>query len=385
MVDPLVKDAKRHLKNIYYDAKDPGGYGGISRLLKSARSSASREIRGLITRQFVKEWLAGQQGYTLHRPARIHFKRRKIVVGGIDHQWQADLADMHTRASANDEYKWLLVVVDTFSKFAWAVPVKTKSAGDMLQAFEKIFEKASPRSPQKLQTDQGKEFYNSQVKQLLKEKEIHHFSSSSDQKAACAERFNRTIKTKIETAINTTQNERWIDLLDELMEGYNNSVHRTIGMAPSKVTPAHTRKLWSRMYGDSMAVGSSSSENLREGTKVRISNVKGVFDKGYFPNWSEQHFNVTKIKSKPGGNQPQYYLNEYDGEPVTGAFYREEIQPISKNRYRIRVLQERGVRGRGGKGRKEYFVEWIGWPAKYNSWITQDQLTAIKPHGERID
>jgi L-rhamnose mutarotase len=301
------------------------------------------------------------------------------VVGGIDDQWQADLADMHSRAGSNDGYKWLLVVVDTFSKFAWAVPVKTKSAGDMVKAFGQIFEKAAPRTPKKLQTDEGKEFYNSQVKTLLKSKGIHHFSSASDQKAACAERFNRTIKTKIETAINTTQNERWIDILDDLMEGYNNSEHRTIGMAPSKVTPDHTQQLWSKMYGESMANGSREEEKIAEGTKVRISNVKGVFDKGYYPNWSEQHFNIANIKSKPGGQQAQYYLKEFDGEPIRGAFYREEIQPITKNRYRIRVLRERGR-----QGRKEYFVEWIGWPSKYNSWITQDQLTAIKPHGERV-
>jgi L-2-hydroxyglutarate oxidase LhgO len=136
------------------------------------------------------------------------------------------------------------------------------------------------------------------------------------------------------------------------------------------------------MFGDEMSRGPTRENQIEENSKVRISNVKGVFDKGYYPNWSEQHFHVDKVKlAKPGGPQTQYYLREDNGEPIKGAFYGEEIQPITKNRYRIRVLRTRGA----GKGQNEYFVEWIGWPAKYNSWISQDQLTAIKPHGDRLD
>jgi hypothetical protein len=125
---------------VYNEPSDPGAYGGINRLIQSAKSKCPLDLQPLLTREFVEEWAKGQQGYTLHRPARKHFPRRPIIAGGIDKQWQADLADMHQFADSNSGYRWLLVAIDTFSKFAWAVPVKTKSADDMLKAFEMLFE-----------------------------------------------------------------------------------------------------------------------------------------------------------------------------------------------------------------------------------------------------
>src|SRR5438128_2526010 len=138
------------------------------------------------------------------------------------------------------------------------------------------------------------------------------------------------------------------------------------------------------MYGKALFGNQPRKENVNVGDIVRISNVKGDFAKGYHPNWSEEHFVIRAKKDMPGGKR-QYFLKEEDdanikGENLQGAFNKEEIQRITKNRYRIKVLKSRKV----GRGRKEYFVEWIGWPAKYNSWISQAQLTAIKGHGERV-
>ena len=295
---------------------------------------------------------------------------------------------MHGRARANDGYKWILVAIDTFSKYAWAVPVKNKSAHDMLEAFKKLLSKSSPRKPVKLQTDKGLEFTNSELNKFLDQQGIHRFSSESDQKAAGAERFNRTIKTKIETAINTHQDERWVDRLDQYLESYNHAKHRTIGMRPVDVKPEHEEALFLKMYRKDLLHGVAPRDKaaVKSGDMVRISNVKGDFAKGYYPNWSEQHFLVKDSKVMPGGAKRQYFLKETDwgekkGEDIKGAFNREEIQPITNNRYRIKVLRTRSV----GKGRKEYFVEWIGWPASYNSWITEEQLTLVsQPHGESV-
>jgi transposase InsO family protein len=391
------KQLRRLLKRIYYSPSDPGGYGGVKPLLASASRQCPPHLLPLLSQQFVEQWLQGQQAYTLHRPARKHFPRRKIVAGGIDAQWQADLADMHGRAAANDGYKWILVVVDTFSKYAWAVPVKSKSAVDMLDAFRKLFRKAAPRKPVKLQTDKGKEFIARSLQEYLESLGITRFSSESDQKAAGAERFNRTLKTKIETYVSAHQDERWIDRLDQYLEAYNQKVHRTIGMAPAAVQQEHEPELWRRMYGEAMN-GPSSPRRRRHhqqqpvttGAKVRISNVKGDFAKGYHPNWSQEHFLVRAKRRMPGG-KVQYFLKEDDygdikGEELTGAFNREEVEPITKNRYLIeKVLRTRTLpAGRGHARHKQYFVKWVGWPEKYNSWVTEDQVTAIKGHGEKL-
>ena len=120
------------------------------------------------------------------------------MVGSIDKQWQADLADMQCLSKNNDGYKYLLTVIDCFSKYAWAIPIKEKSAASLLKAFKHLFEKqAFPRKPNRLQTDKGKEFVNKQVQAYLKEQAIRHFASESDQKAAMVERFNRTLKGRM--------------------------------------------------------------------------------------------------------------------------------------------------------------------------------------------
>src|SRR5437016_3575608 len=100
-INPQVADL---LQSIYYDESDPAGYASINKLYNQAKKKAPDELKSKINLPIVKLWLSGQQGYTLHKPARQHFKRNKIFAGGIDHQWQADLADMSDLAKYNEQY-----------------------------------------------------------------------------------------------------------------------------------------------------------------------------------------------------------------------------------------------------------------------------------------
>ena len=93
--------------------------------------------------------------------------------------------------------RYILTVIDVFSKFAWAVQVRNKNAESVTEAFGLILAQAEPRKPERLQTDKGKEFFNATFAGLLRKQNIHHFASESDQKAAVVERFNRTLKTRI--------------------------------------------------------------------------------------------------------------------------------------------------------------------------------------------
>ena len=142
---------------------------------------------------------------------------------------------MQSLAKSNSGYKYILTVIDIFSKFAWSIPVKSKSSGDMVEGFKTLFKKSAPRLPQRLQTDAGLEFLNKGVQALFKQKKIHHFYSSSEKKAAVVERFNRTIKTRIWTYFTAHQTDKYIDILDKLTDAYNHSYHRTIGMRPIDV------------------------------------------------------------------------------------------------------------------------------------------------------
>ena len=132
------------LQAIYYDPRHPAGFASVKKLA---------EASGLSMKQ-VKEWLKAQPTYTLHRSARIHYPTRHYVVHDIDEQWQADLADVGLLSRMNKGHHFILTVIDIFSRYAWARPIKTKHGREIARAFQDIFQEG--RIPKRIQTDQGK-------------------------------------------------------------------------------------------------------------------------------------------------------------------------------------------------------------------------------------
>jgi len=128
------------------------------------------------------------------------------MVPGIDVQWQADLVEMREFSDFNDNYNYLLCVIDCYSKFAWCQKFKTKTGVEIKKAFEKILNNV--RTPDKIQYDKCNEFYNEKVKNLFKEKDIEYFSTDSDKKASIVERFNRTLKTTMWKYFTTHETRR---------------------------------------------------------------------------------------------------------------------------------------------------------------------------------
>ena len=111
----------KELDKIYYSADEPGSYGGVKRLVEAAKAKGIK-----VNENLIKKYLSDQASYSLHKPARRNFSRNPTIVGGIDQQWQADLADMQAIAKENNGVHYILTVIDVFSKFAWAIPVKKK-------------------------------------------------------------------------------------------------------------------------------------------------------------------------------------------------------------------------------------------------------------------
>ena len=146
---------------------------------------------------------------------------------------------MSKYATVNKGYKWLLTCMDLYSRYAWAIPVKTKSAPDVLEALKKIFEERRPS--ELFQTDEGKEFYNKPVGDYLKSLKIHHFSVFSKMKAAMVERFNQTLKTKMWRAFTKQGSYKWLDIVQDLVDSYNRTKHSAIGMAPINVKPENDK------------------------------------------------------------------------------------------------------------------------------------------------
>lgn len=352
---------ERQLHNLYYAAGDTGSYGGVNRLHRRAH-----EVGIPATQEQVQRFLAKQLAYSLHKPARRTFPRNHTYVGHIDQQWQADLADMQKLADENDGYRYILTCIDVLSRYAWAVPVKSKSTVDMVAAVKRLLTATWPRKPQRLQTDKGKEFFNKPLGELFRKRNIHHFASNSDQKAAVVERFNRTLKGRIWTYFTANNTTRYVNVLDDLVYAYNHSVHRSIGMQPADVDNEEAaQKAWKALFYQSTRT--SREARLPEQQHVRISRWKGTFEKGYVPNWSREHFTVQQRASHP---HALYKLADTAGEPLEGLFYEREVQPIPQNTLQV----DRVLRHRGRGARRQVLVKWRGWPDKFNRWIAHSEL-----------
>ena len=274
--------------------------------------------------------------------------------------FQIDLVDMTKYASENDGYKFLITMIDSFSKFAWVIPIKSKHGAIVFDGVKKIL---LVDRPQKIQMDRGTEFYNKKFLDMLKAFGIKWYSTNSEIKAAIVERFNRTLRTRMERVFTLQGNHRYIDVLPKIVKSYNNSVHRSIGMKPANVTARDTSKILEKLYPKLKP----SKAKFKVGESVRITRKKHVFQKGFEQNWSYEVFKIAKILKT---NPVTYELVDYIREPILGSFYSSELQSVKPLTYPIEKVLKKRRRGT----KIEYFIKWLGYPEEANSWIDQKDL-----------
>ena len=355
------------LKKVYYDPKHPASFGGLSAIEKAVNEDQSKKK---IPIKYIQKWLSEQSTYTLHKPPRVHFRRNRVIVGGIDEQWQADLVDLSSISQYNNEYHFLLTCIDVFSKFAWAVPLTRKTGSNLIQAFDSILQ--TGRKPERLQTDAGTEFLNRPFQDFLKKNDIEFFVTRSEMKASVVERFNRTLKTKMWKYFTWKNTLRYVEILPDLMYSYNHSYHRSIKMKPALVNKSNEKDVWETLYGSLSKTTSKAKFKLQIGDQVRISKQRRTFKKGYLPSWTEEIF---VISNRIARTPPVYQVKDLLGESIEGIFYGEELQKVNKTDDVFRV--EDVVKQRTRKGKKEYLIKWMGYPEKFNSWVPEEDLKRI--------
>ena len=349
----------RKLKAIYYNPKNPASFSSINKLAKASGYSKAK----------VKSWLKAQPTYTLHRQARKRYPTRKYIVHDIDEQWQADLADVALIAKENDGCRFILTVIDIFTRFAWARPLKSKSGLDVEAAFKDIFQEG--RIPQRIQTDQGKEFENRHVLALFSQHNIELFSVKSANKAAIVERFNRTLKHKLWRYFTMNNKQNWTRILQDVVYSYNHSVHRTLGCKPANVTASNASEIREKVF--TKRPESKTKSDIKVGDKVRISKMKSIFAKGYLPNWTEEIFTVESINQKT--SPITYKLKDYQGEVIEGSFYHQEIEVVIHDNEEYIVEKVLRTQKRGNE--QWCLVKWTGYPSSMNSWVRKSDIVTL--------
>jgi len=295
----------------------------------------------------------------LHKQARINFPRRYVELKGISDLYQADLVEMIPFHKSNKGYKYIMTIINCFSKFAIAIPLKSKKSHEVKIALQKVLLKHPMKH---FHTDQGAEWFNHEVRSLLKSYNINHYATFSDKKASIVERFNRTLKTKMWRSFSEQGTYRWLELLPKLINNYNNTVHRTIGEKPAKVTKKNEKVVLLNILRNRNRY--IVKQKFDVGDNVRISRSQNVFTKGYLPRWSNEIFTVWKVQH----TQPvTYILKDSKGEILKGGFYQEEL---SKTRMKDIFLIEKVVKRKGDK----LLVRWLGFDKSHDSWIDKKDL-----------
>ena len=358
------KDSLNFLADYYFDTKSPVAFTSPLALYREAKKRYPS-----LTFQQVKTWIQSKDTYTLHKLVRYNFPRNRVIVTGIDDQWQADLVDISSLAHFNKGYKFLLTCIDVFSKFAWVVPLKNKSGETLVNGFQSILDIG--RSPEKLQTDKGTEFLNRNFQSFLKEKNIHFFTTNSELKASVVERFNRTLKTRMWKYFTAKNTRVYIDILQDIVHAHNNSYHRSIGQALSSVSLLNVGQVRRKLYGKSWTKPMRKFK-FKSGDQVRFSKSRRTFKKGYLPWWTQEIFTVTKtIPRVP----PVYRLQDYADDEIEGVFYAEELQKVQKSDdiYKIeKILAEKKE-----NGKVKVLVKWLGYDKKFNSWLPKSEFRKL--------
>lgn len=306
------------VEKTYLDPKNPGSFGGVERLYRQLKSKG-------FTRKDVKDYLRGNETYTLHKDRRFRFRKNRVVAFSKDFQWMADLADMQKYSKQNHGYKYILVVIDVFTKYIWARALHSKQPRSVTQAFENIFD-LDGRKPLRLQTDRGREFDSAYLREFYKKHKITYFTSwNKTFKCSVVERANRTIKSRMFRYFTANKTHKWVHNLQKIVDSYNNSHHRSIKMTPTEACEAPTQVVFNNLYGFSFDKQPSKSK-LNVGDNVRVAYDRGVFDKSYEKTHTDETAQVVAIAQRP---YPMYSLRDWSGEHVNRRFYHQELQLIS--------------------------------------------------------
>ena len=299
----------------------------------------------------------------LHKPKRVNFERRRVISNHIDHIWGIDLIILIKYSKQNNNYKYILTVIDFFSKFSFCYPLKNKNSNEIINSFKDIFKK-SKRKPKMIQSDEGSEFTNKQVQKFFNDNNIKWYHTyNRNIKCSICERFNRTILNKIYKNFTLNNNTIWIKDLNKLVKEYNNSYHRTIKMKPIDASKKSNENVVRKNYNFKII---DKKPKFSIGDKVRISLLKNTFEKGYTSNWSEQIYVIYDIKSS---NVHYYYLKDLNGNKIDGSFYQEELLKTNMKENDLYII-EKIIKKVGNK----YLVKWRRYDDTFNSYVNENDI-----------
>lgn len=328
-----LQSLSNKLKSVYYDIEHPASFGSVKNLNES-------------TGDQVRDWLLEQDAYTLHVPTRRKYKTNHYLVFGPNELYELDLIDLKNIARFNYGYKYILCVIDCFTKFLWATPLTDKTAGKTTEAFKKIIE-SSNQIPKTINMDRGSEFNNKIFKAYVNKIgiQLNFPYIQSYQKAAMVERVIRSIKEKMFkyfTSRGPTY-RKYIDVLPKIIKSYNAKVHSTTKLAPVNFKLSDTVNVYNNIRNKTTSHDTTEPAKFMKGDFVRIVRKKSILEHGFTQRWTPEIFRIHNIIWKDP--IPLYNLVDMENVPVNGKFYGSQLLKIKVSADTpIRILNERQTR-----------------------------------------
>lgn len=338
-----------------------------------------------IKKEEAEDILTESDVYTLHR----EFKSPKVYNAYYVHRRrqlvQGDLIDISQFEKDNDGTKYLSLFIDVFTKKVWLYPLKTKTG----QASAKVIDdwlKSLQRKPEILQTDNGTEYKNRFVRDVLRRHQVEWQAAIGTSKAAVAERANKSLQIIIYKFMSAYETTRYFPFLDNLVETYNSRPHRSLNsMTPNEADREQNQPEVHAIHTKRYQQLEERRKNIlpfKIGDSVRIKIDAKKIDparRAYAKQFKGEYFTIVEInRTLPIA---MYYIQSQDtGERIQGGFYREELQKVKGGLFKIeRVVAERG-RGRN----KQLLVKWLYFGDQHNSWINASNVERVFGDQRRI-
>ena len=356
---------EKYLRDIYLDPSHPASFSNPRTLYKAVKKEGKHKI----SHSQIKKWIQKQESYSRNKSVKRKFQHGRVIVAGIDDQFDADLASLVYYADDNDGYKYLLVVIDIFSQYSWVEPLKDKTASQIVNAFDKIL--SGGRIPKQLRTDAAKDFTSEKFQTFVRGKNIVHFVTHNEKQANYVERFIKTLKSRLSKYMIEKNTRRYIDVLQKIVTSYNHTWHSGIRSEPVNVNKQNEKQLWWQMYWPKEPyVKKKKKEKIKfafnVGDRVRTTYIRKHFQCEYDSKWTGEIFKISRRFICQG--QPIYTLVDWYDNPVKGTFYQKELQKIETTEADMfKIEKVLKYKGRGNK--KEALVHWLGWPKHFDSWI----------------
>jgi len=320
----LTKEQEDLLKEYYYDKKNLVGRDKLYDLIK--------EIEGHPTKVQVLEWLKKQEVYQLHFKPRKSSTIAPVITTKPDVLYQVDLIDMGSDASHGKRY--ILTVIDSFTKFAMATPLANKEEKTVTKAMENIILDLNKdgKSMKVLQSDNGAEFVNAKFEEMIGSYGIKHITgiAGRPQSQGIIERFNGSLKDYIQKDITATGKNEWPKHLQTYIDNYNNSYHRTIKTTPNDAYDEIVN-VADNIRKRALSKHLISNSKLEKGDQVRVKIFKGKLDKSSTKNFSDEIYKVDNvIKSKKPYIQSKIKITTPNGKLVKNSYVGNDLLHITE-------------------------------------------------------